>query len=36
MEFSNTACDLNLAVKPEWVMLDLCVPADKTVDWIMS
>lgn len=36
MEFSHAAFDLNLSVKPEWVMFDLCVPADKTVDWIMS
>lgn len=36
MEFPNGACDVYLSVKPEWVMLNLHVPDDETVVWVMS
>lgn len=38
MDFPSRACDLYLylSVKPEWLMLDLCEPNDKTVVWVLS
>lgn len=36
MEFPNGACDLYLSEEPEPVMLNLSVPDDKSVFWVMA